>query len=275
MNWSQTPRQFNLTFCGFRDCTLDAAATHRGDDTVGLALPERDVTVRADDNVTGLAGGLGADNALDGHDGGLEGRLGAVGVQGHLALLKLQGHILADDLGRSRGLSAHNGALGGDAAGDLRAIDVRLAPRTGRWATSKKDRVGGVLTERVARGARTVCGQKRKMDWSENRVKKERKNQLRGVRSPVLRVRTCIVSIDLDTKESKSKRTSVCGQLLKHWLDARRPCRVCFRRPLFRVALRYIVQCRRGDYKGNTYIIRDNLIKEVPGGNMSCDAGPS
>ena len=71
-----------------------------GDDAVGLALPEGHLAAVLDDDVAGLAGGVGADDALDGLDGTDEGGLVLEGVEGEGHVLELEGH------GRAAGLHA-------------------------------------------------------------------------------------------------------------------------------------------------------------------------
>ena len=69
-----------------------------GDDTVGLALHKGDLAVGLDDDVASFTGGLGADNALNGDDLGLEGGLGAKGVHGEADVFEFKGHRVALDL---------------------------------------------------------------------------------------------------------------------------------------------------------------------------------
>mmetsp|Transcript_45079 Transcript_45079/g.134563 ORF Transcript_45079/g.134563 Transcript_45079/m.134563 type:complete len:343 (-) Transcript_45079:34-1062(-) len=89
----------------------------RGDDAVGLALPEGDLAVGLDDNVAGLACGLGAHNALDRLNAGLERSLVVVRVERHLALLQLQRHRRLGNLGRGRlGPDGHSAARAGAAS---------------------------------------------------------------------------------------------------------------------------------------------------------------
>ena len=72
-----------------------------GEDAVGLALPEGHLAaVLDDDDVAGLASGVGADDALDGLDGTDEGGLVLEGVEGEGHVLELEGH------GRAAGLHA-------------------------------------------------------------------------------------------------------------------------------------------------------------------------
>jgi len=79
--------------------------------------------------VHGLSGGLGSDNALHGLDLSDEGRLVAVGIEGHLALLQLEGNSALDASGCSLSPDGH-GAPGSSSAGALRDKErmVRLAP---------------------------------------------------------------------------------------------------------------------------------------------------
>mmetsp|Transcript_4934 Transcript_4934/g.19772 ORF Transcript_4934/g.19772 Transcript_4934/m.19772 type:complete len:378 (-) Transcript_4934:26-1159(-) len=76
-----------------------------GDDAVGLALPEGHLATVLDDDVARLAGGVGADDALDGLDGAGEGALVLERVQGQRHVLELQGH--------GRAASLHGLLLGG------------------------------------------------------------------------------------------------------------------------------------------------------------------
>ena len=70
---------------------MHAAHTHRGDHSVGLALPEGNLACCLDDDVAGLPSGLGPHNPL--HRLDLTNKWGLVveGVQGHWACL--QGHL--------------------------------------------------------------------------------------------------------------------------------------------------------------------------------------
>jgi hypothetical protein len=58
-----------------RSASPRVTRTHRGDDTVGLALPEGDLALGINDDVVRLASGLGADDLLHRLDLGLEWRL--------------------------------------------------------------------------------------------------------------------------------------------------------------------------------------------------------
>ena len=58
-----------------------------GDHTVGLAFPERHLASVLDDDVAGFAGGVGADDALDGLDSTSERGFVLERVQG-------EGHVL-------------------------------------------------------------------------------------------------------------------------------------------------------------------------------------
>eukprot|EP00955_Chlamydomonas_euryale_P073666 361808-Chlamydomonas_euryale.AAC.18 len=78
--------------------------------------------VGLDDNVAGLACGLGAHNALDRLNAGLERSLVVVRVERHLALLQLQRHRRLGNLGRGRlGPDGHSAARAG-AASDLLGV---------------------------------------------------------------------------------------------------------------------------------------------------------
>ena len=87
-----------------------------GDDTVGLALPEGHVPTVIDDDVAGLTGGVGADDALDG---------------GHLAGV---GRLVLE--GVHRGLQQ----------GSQPTTAQRLATASGEWITELKldNRIGEV-----------------------------------------------------------------------------------------------------------------------------------
>ena len=65
------------------------------DDAIGLALDKRDFAVGLDDDVAGLTGGFGANDALHRDDLSGEGSLGAKGVHGETNLFQFEGHISA------------------------------------------------------------------------------------------------------------------------------------------------------------------------------------
>lgn len=64
-----------------------ASGTHRGDDTVGLALPVGNVAGGLNDDVARLAGGLRPGDFLHTHYLALERLLGAEGVERQVAIL--------------------------------------------------------------------------------------------------------------------------------------------------------------------------------------------
>lgn len=63
--------------------------TYWWNDTIGLALPERYVTIGVYDNMASLSSGLGTCDRLNRPDFGNERLFRAEGVQGKLAVLKL------------------------------------------------------------------------------------------------------------------------------------------------------------------------------------------
>lgn len=87
--------------------TLGVDLGARGDDTIRLALNKGDLLVSLNDNVAGLAGGLGANDALHGHNLSGKGVLGAKCIHGQANLLQLEGDISALDLQKNRVVISH------------------------------------------------------------------------------------------------------------------------------------------------------------------------
>ena len=77
------------------------------DDAVGLAFPEGHLAAVFDDDVARLAGGVGADDALDGLDGTGERGLVLEGVEGEGHVLELEGHGRATSLHGLLGGASH------------------------------------------------------------------------------------------------------------------------------------------------------------------------
>ena len=121
-----------------------AGEAHRGDDTVGLALPVGHLAAVLDDDVGRLAGRLGAHDALHRQNLALERRLVAEGVQGQLALLQLQRNLGAPSLGN--GLLRRGCHLQAKAVVDVGRRRHGRCARQGRGGAA--GRLGGNTGER-------------------------------------------------------------------------------------------------------------------------------
>ena len=157
-----------------------------GDDTVGLALPEGHLAAVLDDDVARLAGGVGADDALDGLHRAGEGALVLERVQGQRHVLELEGH--------GRAASLHGLLLGGRhlqpeaVVGARRLDDRRGASRGGRARRLQASGAAleGRLSQTKRRERRTERTETRERSVERPRRRHVRKkNKTRSVKSRV------------------------------------------------------------------------------------------